>query len=87
MNWEEEIQYLAARARTEEPPRVDVTYRVLSILSAGRCEPITMPERLWMWLAAGSAALATPAAIIAGFVYRSSAGPLREIVDSILWAM
>ena len=87
MNWERRIEHLAARARAEEPPRVDVARSVLGILSGERLEPISMAERLWMWLAAASAAVAVPAAVVAGIAYRSATGPLREIVDSISWAM
>lgn len=87
MNWECKIEELAARARAEQAPRVDVTYSVLSILSSGHAWPVTAAERLWMWLAAASAAVAAPAAIVAGILYRSSTGPLRELVDSIMWAM
>lgn len=87
MNWEQRILNLAARARVEEPPRVDVALHVLATLTAGRAEPLTVAERFWMWLAAASAAVAVPAAVIAVIVYNASTGPLPEIVDSISWAM
>lgn len=87
MNWEEKFEMLAARARIEEPPRVDVAPAVLSILTSGRAEPLTMGERFWMWLAAGTAAVAVPAAAIAVTVYNAGTGPLREIMNSISWAI
>jgi len=87
MNWEERIERLAARARCESPPQVDVTYGVLAMLTTGQATPITVPERLWMWLAAGSAAVAVPAAVIAGILHKAATSPLPEIVDSIMWAM
>ena len=87
MNWEKRIERLAARARSEQPPPVDVAQSVLGILTSGQAEPITVAERLWMWLAAGSAAIAVSAAAIAVAVYNASAGPLPEIVDSIAWVM
>lgn len=87
MNWEDKIEGLAARARAERAPQVDVTCSVLSILASGQAHPVSAAEHLWMWLAAASAAVATPAAVVAGILYRSSAGPLRELVDSIVWAM
>jgi len=65
MNWEHKIERLAARARSERPPQVNVTHRVLAVLASGQAAPITVTERLWMWLAAGSAAVAVPAAVIA----------------------
>jgi len=87
MNWERRIEILAARARAEQPPHVDVSQSVLSILTSGQAQPITVAERLWMWLAAGSAAVAVPAAAVAVALYNASAGPLPEIVDSIAWVM
>jgi hypothetical protein len=87
MNWEQRIEILAARARTEKPPHVDVASDVMRILMSDQAEPYTLAERLWMWLAAGAAAVAVPAAVVAIAIYNSSSGPLREIVDSIAWAM
>jgi hypothetical protein len=87
MNWEKRMEILAARARAEQPPHVDVSYSVLSILTSGQAAPITVAERLWMWLAAGSAAVAVPAAAVAVALYNASTGPLPEIVDSIAWVM
>ena len=87
MNWEKRIEILARRARSERPPQVDVAQSVLSLLASGQAEPITVAERLWMWLAAGSAAVAVPAAVIAVALYNASSGPLPELVDSIAWVM
>ena len=87
MNWEKRIEILAARARAERPPQVDVAQSVLRILASGEAAPITVAERLWMWLAAGSAAVAVPAAAIAVALYNASSGPLPELVDSIAWVM
>lgn len=87
MKWQEQIQRLAARARTEQPPQVDVTHSVLAMLSAGQAEPIAVTERFWMWLAAASAAVAVPAAVVAVALYNASSGPLPEIINSIAWAM
>ena len=87
MSWEKKIEVLAARARAEEPPRVDVASSVLRILMSGQAEPITMGERLWIWLAAGASAIAVPAAVVAIVMYNTSAGPLHELVDSISWAL
>ena len=87
MNWEDQIQKLAARARTETPPSVDVAPEVLRILASGQAYPLTVGERLWIWLAAGASAVAVPAAAIAVSVYNAGAGPLREIMNSIAWAI
>lgn len=87
MNWEEKFMLVAARARTEEVPQVNVVPEVLTLLSSGKAEPLTVAENLWIWLAAGASAVAVPAAVVAVSVYNASMGPLREIVNSISWAM
>lgn len=87
MKWERRLEVLANRARAEEVPHVDVSTDVLNILMSGRAEPLTVAESLWLWLAAGASALAVPAGVIAVAVYNAGAGPLREIVNSVSWAM
>ena len=87
MKWEQKIEQLAARAREERPPRVDVTYSVLAILTAGQAQPLTVAERFWMWLAAVSSAVAVPAAVVAFVLYSRSAEPLNEIAEAISWAI
>jgi hypothetical protein len=54
---------------------------------SGQAEPLTVAESLWMWLAAGASALAVPAAVIAVAIYNAGTGPLRDIVNSVSWAM
>ena len=87
MNWEQKIERLAAQARAEQPPRVDVAQSVLQTLLAGQAQPLTMTERFWMWLAAGASGVAVPAADIAFVVYTRSVEPLNEIVEAISWAI
>jgi len=87
MNWEEKIEHLAARARAEAAPHVDVAQNVLHLLTAGPTQPLTAAERLWMWLAAGASAVAVPAATFAILLYTRSASPLNEIVEAISWAV
>lgn len=89
MNWEQKIEILAARARAEEPPHVNVAPDVMRILMSDEAEPYTVAERLWLWLAAGAAAVAVPAAVVAIMAYDAATrvGPLHEIVDSIAWAI
>ncbi len=87
MNWEQKVERLAAQARREESPRVDVAQNVLQMLTAGQTQPLTMTERFWMWLAAASSAIAVPAAAAAFIVYARSAEPLSEIAEAISWAI
>jgi len=86
MNWEQKIERLAARARAERPPKVDVAQSVLQMLTAGPVEPLGVAERFWMWLAAVSSAVAVPAAAVAFMLYTRSAGPLSQIAEAISWA-
>ena len=86
MNWEQKIERLAARAQAEQTPRVDVTHRVLHSLLVEQAQPLAMPEKLWMWLAAVSTAIAVPAGVIAFIVYTNS-DPLNEIAEAISWAI
>jgi hypothetical protein len=87
MNWEQKIEHLAARAQAELTPRVDVTQSVLHILTAGEAQPLTATERLWLWLAAVTSAVAVPAAAAAIILYVRSTGPLNEIAEAISWAI
>ena len=87
MMWEKKLEKLASRAQAEECPRVNVASDVLGILTSGEAEPLTVAENLWMWLAAGASAIAVPAAVVAVSIYNAGTGPLREIVNSVSWAM
>jgi hypothetical protein len=87
MNREKQLRALAARARAETPPRVDVTSEVLSILSAWKRPPTAESERPWMWLAALSSAVAVPLAVLAVVLYVRAADPLMQAVQSIAWVV
>lgn len=87
MNWEKEFEYMAAKASAENPPNVNVANKVLRILSTGQAQPVTVSERLWMWLAALSSAVAVPAAVFISILYFSNSQPLIEISDAISWVL
>ena len=87
MNLEKRIKALAARARAETPPHVDVASGVLRILASEGAAPVPVSERLWIWLAAVSSAVAVPAAVLAITVYMRSADPLVQVVQSISWVV
>ena len=87
MNWEEKFELLANLARNEASPKVDVSYAVIDVLTRGEAAPLAVSERLWMWLAAGASAVAGAATVVAVSVYNAGTGPLREMMDSISWAM
>ena len=76
---------LFAVAGRENPPAVDVTDKVLAILSH---QPEPLPavyERFWMWLAGISSAVAIPAAVYAIIFYSRINDPLLEITQAISW--
>ena len=87
MNWEKKIESLAVCAQADEPPRVDVAPAVLRMLLSDQAEPVTIAEKLWIWLAAVASAVAVPTAVVAIAMYNTSSMPLRELVDSIAWAI
>jgi len=79
------LEALSARARSESPPSVDVSGRVIAILNAEQKRIERMVERPLLWLAAASSALAVPAVVVAIMVYNASTGPLYEISQAIAW--
>lgn len=79
------FEALIERARSESPPTVDVSGRVIAILAAERVSLDRAPDRPLMWLAAFSSAVAVPAVVMAIVVYNSWAGPLFEISRAIAW--
>jgi hypothetical protein len=79
------FEILAARARSESPPVVDVAGRVIAILAAERERVDRASDRPLMWLAAFSSAVAVPAVVAAIAVYYAWADPLFEISRAIAW--
>ena len=64
MDHEKLIEQLAARARMEQPPQVDVTDRVMAAVRRG-AEVAEFPTAPLAWVAGLGAAAALPIAIIA----------------------
>ena len=81
------FQNLAARARSETPPGVDVAGRVISILTAEQDRLDRISERPLVWLAVFSSAAAIPAAVLAIFSYYTWVDPLFEISQAIAWVI
>lgn len=81
------FEALAARARSESPPSVDVSGRVIAILSAEQNRIERMTEKPLLWLAAASSAFAVPVVVAAIMVYNTSTGPLYEISQAIAWVV
>jgi hypothetical protein len=79
------FEALAARARSESPPAVDVAGRVIARLSTEQSRIEKMAEKPLLWLAAASSAFAVSTVVIAIIVYNASTGPLYEISQAIAW--
>jgi hypothetical protein len=76
MNEHELLDRLARAARRESVPEVEVTARVLRSLAA----PAPRPDRVFLWMAAGSAAAAAASAIFAFPELQAWADPLAQLV-------
>jgi len=81
------FEALAARARSESPPVVDVAGRVIARLNAQQSRIEQISEKPLLWLAAASSAFAVSAVVIAIMVYNASTGPLYEISQAIAWVV
>ena len=81
------LEALSARARSESPPSVDVSGRVIAKLNAEQNRIEQLTEKPLLWLAAASSALAVPAVVMAIMVYNASTGPLYEISQAIAWVV
>ncbi len=87
MRNEDRFEILAARARGETPPGVDVVGRVIAILTAEQDRLDRITERPLMWVAVFSSAAAIPAAVLAIVAYYTWVDPLFEISQAIAWVM
>ncbi len=78
---------LAAQARGEASPRVDVSGRVIAVLATELKRFDRMSEKSLMWVAVLSSALAASVMVIAMISYFLQANPLAEISETISWVM
>jgi hypothetical protein len=80
----ERMTSLAAAARREVPPAVDVTAGVRRIISQLPAEPLVVSARPLAWVAA-AASVAAVIAVVAAFQISSAADSMTEITNSIAW--
>lgn len=78
---------LIAKARNEEPPRVDIAEQVIAILAADEKQLERFWNRPLMWIAAFSSAAAVSVAVLAVLLHHMWVGPLYEISEVISWVM
>ncbi|MHC4692093.1 MAG: hypothetical protein ACYS67_05070 [Planctomycetota bacterium] len=87
MRNKDRFEILAAKARGETPPRVNVAGRVIANLTAEQDRLDRITEKPLMWVAVFSSAAAIPAAVLAIVAYYNWVDPLFEISQAIAWVM
>jgi len=87
INVDDQLKMLADRARGESIPRVDVSGRVIAVLTTERKRFDRVSEKSLMWVAVLSSALAASVMVIALISYFLQANPLAEISETISWVM
>jgi hypothetical protein len=87
MKLENKLKALSACAREEKYPRVDIAGSVLMAITAEHRRTERTSERILMWLAAASSAVAVPAAVVAVIARYFWTNPLIEISQAIFWVI
>ncbi len=87
MRNKDRFEMLAAQARGEASPRVDVSGRVIAVLATELKRFDRMSEKSLMWVAVLSSAVAASVMVIAMISYFLQANPLAEISETISWVM
>ncbi len=75
---------LGARARLEQPPRVDVANQVLARLRS-QTRIVTIGERPLAWIAAIAAAAAAPIAAGGVYCWTQLTNPLMQAFYAMAW--
>ena len=84
MREEKIIRELAARARAEKPPQVDVADRVMAILLSGEKEQLPSEGPL-AWVAACSSLAAVSVALLLYFSWDTLTDPMMQIFYTFTW--
>ena len=82
-NVDNKLRILAAKARAETPPTVDVTEKVIAILTSEQYRHQRVFDRPLMWLAAFSSVAAVVTVLFAIIIYNNWTDPLFEISQAI----
>jgi len=80
-----QVEQLAARARTEAAPEVEVSAAVLRRLRSAPVEEV--PVRWLAWAVGAVAAVAAPVAVLAVEVYQLWSDPLLAYVYQLNWVL
>ncbi len=81
------FEKLCEIARKENPPKVDVSERVIAFISANEIQADWFWDRPLMWIAALSSAIAVPVVVMAVLLHNMWIEPLFEISQAISWVM
>jgi hypothetical protein len=84
---ESKLRILASYARSETHPHVDVTDKVIAILTDEQYQHQRILDRPLLWLAALSSAAAAFTVLFAFVLYEIGTDPLLEISQAISWVM
>ena len=84
MSEEKIIREIAARARVEEPPQVDVADRVMAILRSREKERFPAEGPL-AWVAACSSAAAASVGLLLYFSWDALTDPMMQIFYTFTW--
>jgi hypothetical protein len=87
MNIEKRLEQLAALAKNEQSPQVNVASSVLGAISyqTARCDVAS--ERQLMWVAVVSSAVAAMVVVAAVAAYYNVADPITEVSEAISWVI
>ena len=78
---------LCEKAQREASPQVNVTERVISVITAGELQKDWFWDRTLMWVAALSTAVAVPIVVAAIQLHNMWIGQLYEISQAISWVL
>ena len=87
MNFERRLEMLAALARAEEVPQLNVAYKVLGALSYETGRRNATSEKQLMWVAVVSSAVAAMIVVAAVAAYYNVADPITEVSEAISWVI
>jgi hypothetical protein len=82
----EKIMKLAAVARREQAPVIDVTTRVGAILAELPSQPMLVTARPLAWMAA-AASVAAVVAVVAALQFGQTTDSITEMTNSIAWVI
>ena len=87
MNIEQRLEQLAAAARSEDAPQINVAHKVLGAISYQTARYEKTSERQLMWMAVVSSAVAAMIVVAAVAAYYNVTDPITEVSEAISWVI